>query len=164
MKNAVKLILIFLVIANILASILITVFSICTNRYFSEYENLKSLKNIELYMSDDFLFIDSVDKDTGTGEGTSMYFDVYGRLLSDNSKVKLKIGEQEFLGTDKERQPLYKSKITGDIFLKDAPQEYYNDQLKSLYAAIYLKFSFYIILGIIIYYTIRYIKNRRYRL
>jgi hypothetical protein len=161
MKNIIKGSLIVLVIANILGSVLLTIISICSNRYFSEYENLKSLEHKELYMSTDFLLIEDIYEDRGESIN---FFVVKGKLLSDNSKIKLISNRLEYLQPGFSKQPIYRSKLTGDFFLKDAPQKYYSAKIWNFYAMIYLKVSFYIIIGIAIYLTIRYFINRRYRL
>ncbi|SEQ84672.1 hypothetical protein [Flavobacterium frigoris] len=163
MKNTFKLFLVLFLIFNIMGSIVVTIVDLYKNRYFQEYENLKSLKNGKLYMTVDFLFIKSGTQDRGSDNGIGSYV-IQGTLLSNNSEIELAIGKQEFLGTDLRRQPLYRSKLTGDFFLKNAPEEYYNYKFISFYIGIYLKFSFYIIIGIVIYLTIKHIKNRKYRI
>lgn len=161
MKTIIKGSLIVLVMANILGSVLMTIISICTNRYFSEYENLKSLEHKELYMSNDFLLIEDIYEDKGESIN---FFVVKGKLLSNNSKIKLISNRLEYLQSGFSKQPIYRSKLTGDFFLKDAPQEYYSGKIRNFYAMIYLKVSFYIIIAIAIYLTIRYFINRRYQL
>ncbi|MEN2400081.1 hypothetical protein GKZ90_0009850 [Flavobacterium sp. MC2016-06] len=163
MKDKLKAFLFLIIICNIIMSIATTIFSICSNSYFNEYENLKSFNNKKLHMNDDFLLIDKVYQDSGP-EGTNMYFDVEGIILSDNSKVVLNVTKLEYLKENVEKQPLYKSKITGDFFLKDAPKEYYNSEIRIFYFKIYLKFSFYLIIGVIMFFVIRHIKYRKYRI
>lgn len=164
MKSIIRIFLVFALICNIIISITITIGSVYTSSYFNEYENLKSFRNKKLYMIDDFLLIKRVSQDTGTGEGMRLSFIVEGKVLSDNSKIKLRVTKLEYLKSDLSKQPIYKSKLTGDFFLKDAPEQYYNSQINSFYLNIYFKISFYIIIGLIIYLIIRYIKNLKYRI
>lgn len=164
MKNKLNKLFVFVIICNIIISIVITIGSLCSGSYLSEYENLKSFRNKKLYMIDDFLLIKSVTQDTGTGEGMRMSFLVEGRLLSNNSIIKLRVTKLEFLKPNLSKQPIYKSKLTGNYFLKDAPKEYYNSEINSFCLNIYFKISFYIIVGIMVYIAIQYIKNRRYRI
>lgn len=158
-----KLIFIIFIVFNMIASIVITIVDIYSNRYFKEYENLKSFKNKKLYMVDDFLFVERGTQDTGADNGVGIFV-VEGILLSDNSRIRLVVGKEDFLGTNLDRQPLYKSKFTGDIFLKNAPKEYYNYELFSFYIGIYVKLTFYIVIGIMTYFIIRYIKKQKYRI
>lgn len=164
MKSMTRGFLILAIICNIIVSITITIGSIYSSSYFNEYENLKSLRNKKLYMIDDFLLIKRVFQDTGTGEGMRLSFIVEGTILSDNTKISLRATKLEYLKSNLSKQPIYKSKLTGDFFLKDAPKEYYNSQINSFYINIYFKISFYILMGILIYLTIRFIKNRKYRI
>lgn len=163
MKNIIRLFLVICIIFNIMASVVITFVDVYYNRYFQEYQNLKSFRNEKLYMTDDFLFIERGTQDTGADNGVGTFV-VEGILLSNNSKIRLAVGKKEFLGTNLNRQPLYRSKLTGKYFLKNAPKQYYNYEFFSFYTGIYLKFSFYIIIGILIYLTMRYIKKRKYRI
>ena len=164
MKNGMRIFLVFAIICNITISIIITIGSIYSNSYFSEYENLKSFKNKKLYMVDDFLLIERVSQDTGTAEGMRLSFVVEGKVMSDKSKIKLRTTKLEYLKSDLNKQPLYKSKLTGDFFLKDAPKEYYNSEINCFYLNIYFIVFFYIIIGIIIFITIQYIKKQKYRI
>lgn len=164
MKNIIRIFLVFAIICNIIISITITIGSIYSSSYFNEYENLKSFRNKKLYMVDDFLLIKRVSQDTGTGEGMRLSFIVEGTVLSDNSKIELRATKLQYLKSSLSKQPIYKSKLTGDFFLKDAPKEYYNFQIYSFYLNIYFKVSFYIIIILIIFLTIRYIKNQKYRI
>ncbi|MDR7212237.1 hypothetical protein [Flavobacterium piscis] len=164
MKSIIRIFLVCAIICNIIISITITIGSIFSSSYFNEYENLKSFKNKKLYMIDDFLLIKRVSQDTGTGEGMRLSFIVEGTVLSDNSKIKLRATKLEYLKSNLNKQPIYKSKLTGDFFFKDAPEEYYNSQINSFYLNLYFKISFYIIIGLIIYLTINYLKNRKYRI
>jgi hypothetical protein len=157
MKNIIRTFLVLLVIANILGSILVTITSICSNSYCSEFENLKSLENKKLYMSDDFLLIDHIYEDKGESIN---FFVVEGKLLSDNSKLKLISNELKYLDPGLSKQPIYQSKLTRDFFLKNAPKEYYISKIRDFYLTIYLKVSFYIIIAIALYLTIRHQKPK----
>jgi len=156
--------LIFAFVCNVIISLTITIGSICSHSYFSEYENLKSFRNKKLYMSDDFLLIKKISEDTGTGEGTRLSYLVKGIVLSNNSKLELRVTKLDYLQSSFNKQPLYKSKLTGDFFLKNAPEEYYNSEINSFYVNIYFKISFYLIVGLIVFLVIQYVKKRRYRI
>lgn len=164
MKSIIRIFLVFALICNIIISITITIGSVYSSSYFNEYENLKSFRNKKLYMTDDFLIIKRVSQDTGTGEGMRLSFIIEGKVLSDNSKIKLRATKLEYLKSDLSKQPIYKSKLTGDFFLKDAPEQYYKSLINSFYLNIYFKISFYLIIGLMTYLIIRYIKNLKYRI
>ncbi|MEN2487602.1 hypothetical protein AAYQ05_07355 [Flavobacterium sp. B11] len=163
MKSILQMIIVIAVIFNVMASLILTALDIYSDRYFAEYENIKSFKNKKLYMTDNFLFIESGTQDTGADNGIG-HFVVEGRLLSNNSKIRLIAGKEEYLDLNLNKQPLYKSSLTNDFFLRDAPAEYYRDKFISFYLGIYFKASFYLIISFIFYFILRYIKIRRYRL
>ncbi|MCR4031516.1 MULTISPECIES: hypothetical protein [Flavobacterium] len=164
MRKIIQTVLIFTVICNAIIATLLTIIGINSNTYFREYDNLRSLKNKESYMIDDFLVIKRIYKDTGTGEGESLSYTVEGTTTNNNSFVRLEVSKLEYLSNNHEKQPLYKSKLTGDYFLKNAPQGYYNAEMRSFYVNIYFKISFYIIIAIMGYLLIVYLKNRKYRI
>ncbi|MEN2489459.1 hypothetical protein AAYQ05_16780 [Flavobacterium sp. B11] len=164
MKKILISFLIFAFVCNVIISLTITIGSICSHSYLSEYENLKSFRNKKLYMSDDFLLIKKISEDTGTGEGTRLSYLVKGIVLSNNSKLELRVTKLDYLQSSFNKQPLYKSKLTGDFFLKNAPEEYYNSEINSFYVNIYFKISFYLIVGLIVFLVIQYVKKRRYRI
>jgi hypothetical protein len=161
-KKILLTVLVFAIVCNVIISMTITVGSICSHSYLSEYENLKSLRNKKLYMTNDFLLIKRISQDTGTGEGMRLSYLVQGVVLSTNSKIELRVTKLEYLKPSFTKQPIYKSKLTGDFFLKDAPKEYYDAEARSFYVNIYFKISFYVIFGIIIYLVIQYIKKQKY--
>jgi hypothetical protein len=164
MKNNIILLLYFLIFCNAIGSFSITIIDLYYDNYFADYQNLKSFKNKKSYMTDDFMHINRVYWDTGSGKGDSHSYDVDGVLLSNNSEIKFTILDEEYLNLNLDKQPLYRSKLTGMYFLKDAPERYYNGQIRGFYLNIYFKISFYIIIGIVIYLIIQHIKNRKYRL
>lgn len=84
--------------------------------------------------------------------------------MSNNSKLELRVTKLTYLEPNFNKQPLYKSKLTGDFFLKNAPEEYYNSEINSFYVNIYFKVSFYLIFGLIVFLVIQYVKKRRYRI
>ena len=163
MFNEIKGILFFIFIFLCIGSIGLTILDLVNNRYFKEFENIKSLNNKEKYMDIDYLLIkETWDRNENTSEG--IRFDIEGTLLSDGSNLKLSVGFKEYIDFNLKYQPLYKSKLTGYYFLKDAPKEYYNGKYRGMYALIVLKFAFYFIITFLIYSLIKYIKNRKYRL
>ncbi|KFF06115.1 hypothetical protein [Flavobacterium reichenbachii] len=163
MKNILQIIGVICLIGNIMISVLVTSLDVYSNRYFREYENIKSFKNTKSNMTTDFLVIERAYQDTGPENGIGTFV-IEGELSSNHSKIRLSVGKQEYLGSNLNEHALYKSKLTNDYFLKDAPQEYYNYELCSFYMGIYFKVSFYIIIAILLYFLINYIKARRYRL
>lgn len=163
MKNVLVIFAVIFVIGNIMISTTATILDVYANRYFKEYDNIKSFKNKKLYMANDAMLIERAYEDTGIDNGMPVFV-IEGRLLSDNSKVRLAVGEQEYLRSNLDQQPLYRSKLTNTLFLRNAPKEYYKHEFISFYLGIYFKIAFYVIIGILIYIFIRYIKARRYRL
>lgn len=163
MKNVLVIFAVIFAIGNIMISVSVTFFDVYTNQYLKEYENIKSFKNKKLYMANDAIFIERAYEDTGIDNGIPVFV-IEGRLSSDNSKIRLAVGEQEYLCSNLDKQPLYRSKLTNNLFLRNAPKEYYKDKFISFYLGIYFKITFYVIIGIVIYICIRYIKVRRYRL
>lgn len=163
MKNVLVIFAVIFAIGNIMMSVTATFFDVYANQYLKEYENIKSFKNKKLYMADDAMLIERAYEDTGIDNGMPVFV-IEGVLLSDNSKVRLAVGEQEYLRSNLDKQPLYRSKLTNNLFLRNAPKEYYKDKFISFYLGIYFKITFYVIIGIAVYILIRYIKVRRYRL
>ena len=145
------------------ASIGITIIDIVNNRYYKEFDNIKSLKNREEYMTIDHLLIQKThDRNEGTADG--IRFDIEGVLMNNGSRLRLSVGYKKYINFNLEHQPLYKSKLTGDYYLKDAPKKYYEGKYRGLYASILSKTAFYFIMPFLIYQLIKYIKNRKYRL
>ena len=163
MKAILYLILLFLLSVLCIGSIAITVLDVLNDRYFKEFKNIKSLNNKEKYMVVDFLLIkETFDRNEATGDG--IRFDIEGVLVSDNSNLILPVGYSKYIDFNLEYQPLYKSKLTGYYFLKDAPVAYYEGKYRGMYGGIILKIAFYFIMPFLIYQLIKYIKNRKYRL
>ncbi|WP_298782756.1 hypothetical protein [uncultured Polaribacter sp.] len=146
------------------SSIFITVLDIASNRYLREIKNIKSFNNPEKYMIVDSLLIkQTYDRNEGTGD--VFRFDLEGVLLSDNSNLNLAVSFSEYVNFNLKRQPLYKSKLTGDYFLKDAPKQYYEGKNRGFYVGIILKIAFYFIIPFLLYHLIKYINTRKkYRL
>jgi hypothetical protein len=163
MKNILQIIGVLCLIGNIMISVLVTCLDVYSNRYFREYENIQSFRNKKSYMTTDFLVIERAYQDNGPENGMGTFV-VEGELASDRSKIRLAVGKEEYLRSNLNKHALYKSKLTKEYFLKDAPQGYYNYELRSFYMGIYFKVSFYIIIGMLLYILSNYIKARRYRL
>ena len=163
MRNIIKFFLFIILSILVIGSISITILDLVNNRYFKELDNLKSLNNKEEYMTVDSLLIEETwDRNEGTGD--SIRFDIEGSLLSDGSNLKLAVGYSKYIDFNLEYQPLYKSKLTGNYFLKDAPKEYYEGKYRGFYFGIFLKIIFYFLVPLVIYKLIKYIKNRKYRI
>jgi hypothetical protein len=146
-----------------LASIIITVKDVINNEYFKEIDNIKSLNNPEKYMIVDALIITKThDRDEANGD--SIKFDIEGTLVSNGSRLRLAIGYAKYIDFVLKQQPLYKSKLTGRFFLKDAPKKYYEGKYRGLYFFIFLKIAFYPIILFLIHLLIKYQKNKIYRL
>ncbi len=161
MKRIIQSFLFIFIFSNIIGAIGITAMDICLNRYFREIDNYKSLTNKKLYMADDFMDIIIVDDGRMAlgSEGSSSEYSIYGRILSTNAEVWISVYDKEYVNWSLKYQPLYRSKLTGDVFLKDAPQDYYDKQFNSIYIGIYLKIFFYIFIGILIYLITQHIKT-----
>jgi len=163
MYNGIKAILFFILFFLCIGSIGLTILDLVNNRYFKEFENIKSLNNKEKYMIVDSLLIkETWDRNENTGDG--IRFDIEGTLSSDGSNLRLPVGFKEYIDFNLKYQPLYKSKLTGYYYLKDAPKEYYEGKYRGMYASIVFKIAFYFILPFLIYKLIRYIRNRKYRI
>ena len=146
-----------------IASIGITFIDIVSNSYYKEFDNIKSLKNKEEYMTIDYLLIQKThDRNEATADG--IRFDIEGVLISNGSHLRLSVGYKKYINFNLEHQPLYKSKLTGDYFLKNAPEKYYEGKYRGIYGSILLKIAFYFIMPFLIYQLIKYFKNRKYRL
>lgn len=159
MYNEIKAILFFILFFLCVGSITLTFLDLVNNRYFKEYENIKSLNDKERYMVVDSLLIKKT-WNRNENSGDVIKFDIEGPLSSDGSILRLPVGFKEYIDFNLKYQPLYKSKLTGYYFLKDAPKEYYDGKYRGLYALIILKFAFYFIVPIIIYLGVKYYKNR----
>jgi len=140
-----------------------TINDVINNRYLKEVKNIKSLNNKVKYMSEDLLLI---TRKRYRNENTSetIRFDIEGILQSNDSIISLDIGFPEYLDFNLKHQPVYKSKLTGAYYLKDAPSKYYNGKLRKLYFFIFLKISFYPILITIIIFFSKYYKQRTFRI
>ena len=157
------LIFLFLFFVLCMGSITITILDLINDRYFKELNNIKSLNNKEEYMDVDYLLIkQTIDRDV-ISEGAAK-FDISGVLISDKSTLKLSVIYSKYIDFNLEYQPLYKSKLTGCYFLKDAPKVYYEGKLRECYFGVILKIVFYPIIFFILYRCTKYIKNRKYRL
>ena len=67
-----------------IASIGITIIDIVNNSYYKEFDNIKSLKNKEEYMTIDYLLIKKThDRNEATADG--IRFDIEGVLMSNGS-------------------------------------------------------------------------------
>ena len=140
-----------------------TINDVINNRYLKEIKNIKSINNKDKYMSEDLLLItEKTYRDVNTSE--TIRFDIEGVLQSNDSIVSLKIGFPEYLDFSLKYQPVYKSRLTGTYYLKDAPSKYYKGKLRGLYFAILLKICFYPILITLIIFFIKYYKQRAFRI
>lgn len=145
-----------------LASIGITIADIINNRYFKEIKNIKSLNNKDKYMSEDLLLITEEQyRNPNISEG--IRFDIGGVLQSNDSIIYLRIGFPEYIDFSLKYQPLYKSNLTGNYYLKGAPSDYYRGKLRGAYFFILLKIIFYPIFISIIILLIKY-KKRQFRI
>ncbi|CAA0207976.1 hypothetical protein [Tenacibaculum maritimum] len=146
-----------------LASIFMTINDVINNRYLKEIKNIKSLNNKGKYMTEDLLLI-TEETHRNPNASETIRFDIEGILQSNDSIISLKIGFPEYLNFDLKYQPVYKSKLTGTYYLKNAPSKYYNGKLRGLCFAILLKICFYPILIIIIIFFRKYYKQRTFRI
>jgi hypothetical protein len=163
MKGIINLILIFILSVLVIGSISITILDLINKRYFKEFENLKSLNDKEKYMIIDSLLIkQTFDRNENTDEGAR--FDIRGVLMSDKSILTLAVVYPEYIDFNLDYQPLYKSKLTGYYFLKDAPKKYYKQKYRAQYVGIFFKIAFYFAMPFLIYILIKHIRNRRYRI
>ena len=144
-----------------IASTLVTVISVVTGKYLSDIQNIKSLNNKSLYMDEDFMQIKRMHGRNAALEDQKK-FTIEGYLKSNNNYIKLNASDPKFLDLTLELQPLYKSKLSGRYFVKTNNDEYYEKIYRGLYFFIFLKVLFIIMMGFIVYYLIKYFKNRKY--
>ena len=148
----------FILIMLGVASVIITAVHLIAGQYFDEINNIKSLDDREKYMTVDYLLIQNT-RDYSEG----IQFDIEGKLMSDGSFLTMDVGRSDRIDFSLEYQPLYRSKLTGDYYLKGAPESYYNGKYRGLYFAIVLKIAAWFIIGWGIFKTIVYVRNRKYR-
>lgn len=156
-------ILIFLLLLLGLGSIFVTFISIVTNSYFSEIQNIISLNDKEKYMEEDLLKItETYGRNANTSD--TIRFDIEGMLQNEGVFIAISVGQSKYLDFKLNYQPVYKSKLSGDYFLKNAPEAYYNGKYRGLYAGIAFKIAFYFILAFFIIKYITYLKNRKFKI
>lgn len=146
-----------------LASIIVTFISVITGSYLSEIHNIISFNDKEKYMENDFLMIEKTYTRTGGSSDVSR-FDIKGTLKSNGTSIFLNASYSKYVNFELEYQPLYKSKLSGDYYLKGAPENYYKGIYRELYGLIVLKITFYFILAFLIVQYRKYLKNRKFKI
>lgn len=149
--NRIKHIIIFIVVVNFLLSLIISIQGLITNTYFNDYNNFKSLKFPEKYMVIDTLLFEGAYDYSNTNDDTTITFIVNGVIQSTKNKINLVVGNEKYFNYNLDKYPVYKSKLTNDFFLKNAPKGYYWRQYKSFILTMYLKLSLFPLIGFIIY-------------
>lgn len=144
-----------------IASTIVTFISILTGRYFREIQNIKSLNNKSLYMDEDFMQIKRMHGRNAALEDQKL-FNIQGYLKSNGNYIKIDARDPKFLDLDLESQPLLKSKLSGEYFIKTDNNQYYEEIYRGLYFFIFLKGFFIVMIGFIAFYLIKYFKNRKY--
>ena len=157
MKKIGIIIIIFLGILSTLS----TLISVFTGKYLREIQNIKSLNNKSLYMDEDFMDIKSTHGRNAALDDQKL-FNIQGYLKSNGKYIKINARDSKFLDFTLELQPLLKSKLSGEYFIKTNNDQYYEEIYRGLYFFIFLKVFFIIMMGFVVYYLIKYFKNRKY--
>ena len=152
---------IILIIILALASTLTTLISVFTGKYLSEIQNIKSLNNKSLYMDEDFMQIEEMHGRDAALEDQQL-FNIQGYLKSSGKYVKINARDSKFLDLSLEYQPLLKSRLTGEYFIKTNNSQYYEEIFRGLYFFIFLKVFFIVMMGFVVFYVVKYFKNRKY--
>ena len=157
MKKIGIIIIIFLGILSTLS----TLISVFTGRYLREIQNIKSFNNKSLYMDEDFMEIKEMHGRSAALEDQKL-LNIEGFLKSNGNYIKINARDPKFLDLTLELQPLFKSKLSGEYFIKTNNDQYYEEIYRGLCFFIFLKVFFIIMMGFIVYYLIKYFKNRKY--
>lgn len=155
LKRRVTVIVVFLMIANFIIGLIISVSGIINNTYFDDLKNYKSLKNTNKYMEIDTLILKRAYDYTYTNNSPSTLV-IYGELLNNSSEIEIPIGNDKYIKYNASRIPVLKSKLTNTYFLKNAPVGYYKRQYRSFLMTMYLKFSFLLLFVLALYLYIKY--------
>ena len=157
MKRIGLVIIVFLSIASTIA----TIISVLTGRYLDDFNNIKSLNNKTLFMDGDFINIEKM-RGRNAALNEQKRFDIWGNLKSDSSYITINARDPKFLDLTLKYQPLLKSKLTGRYFVKTDNNEYYEGIYRALYFSVFLKGFFMVMMGFVVFYLVKYFKNRKY--
>ncbi|QLE01129.1 hypothetical protein HX109_05955 [Galbibacter sp. BG1] len=163
MNNNIKLLIICALVVNFMFSIVLTITGLVSGTYLNDYKNYLSLKNPEVYMEIDSLkFLDAYDNVSSRRYLGN--YEIDGVLVKKEQKMKIIIGKEKYFNFNIEKHAVYRSKLTKDYYLKDAPIAYYNSELRSFIMTMYFKISFFPLLGVAVYFAITLIKEYRFRI
>ena len=159
MRFKIFLVLIFLLLANLMFSVALSVYGLATDSYLNDYYNYQSINNPQKYMIIDTLeYKDSKEyRSSSNNMGT---FVVYGVLKSQNTDLRIVVGNQKHFDHSLYNYPIFKSKLTGDFFLKNAPDDYYNDEIVSFLMTMYFKISLFPLIIFIIFLYRKYYRQK----
>lgn len=145
-----------------LASVIVTLKDFASRQYFQEFDNIKSLKHPNKYMSVDTLKINRI-YGSDISSSNSLTKIIEGSLISNNMVLSLGVNSEKYI-YNTSKLVLYKSKLTNRFFLKNAPKNYYRGVIWSLYTTFSLKIIFLILIIFLVYQLIKYQRNKIYRL
>ncbi len=160
MKNIFIIVAFFLLFSNLISSVGITIWGIVLNNYCDDYLNYKSLKYPSRYMDVDTLVFKKLQNYTNLENSPPGKFILHGNLKNTSELVKIVIIREEYIDKTKDKYAVYKSKLTRDYFLKDAPSGYYTRQNRSFFLGMYLKLSLLPILILVGYLFMEYKKMK----
>lgn len=160
MKDKFILIISFLIVSNLFLSFGASVWGILTNSYFDDYNNYISLKKPQKYMEIDTFLFKKIEHHTDLNDSPPGKYIFHGVKQGTDTEVEIVIWKKKYFDSTLDKYPVYKSKLTNDYFLKNAPKGYYRRQNRSFFLGIYLKFSLFPLLGLVIYLFREYKKLR----
>lgn len=144
-----------------IASTIVTLVDVASGRYLREIQNIRSLKYRSLYMIEDSMKIEKTHGRNAALEDQER-FDIIGHLSSNGQYLKINASDPGFLDLSLTFQPLLKSKLSGDFFIKTDNQAYYKEIYRGLFFSLFLKCFFFVVIGLVIFLVIKYLKNRKY--
>ncbi len=144
-----------------IASTFVTVIDVFSGKYLREFQNIRSFRNKSLYMIEDSM---TIEKTHGRNAalGDQERFDIIGYLNSNGNYIKINASDPNFLDLSLKSQPLLKSKLSGDFFIKTNNQNYYKEIYRGLYFSLFLKCFFFIVISCLITSLTKYLRNRKY--
>ncbi len=141
-----------------IASTIVTIIDVFSGKYLREIQNIQSLRNVDLYMIEDHMVIKKTF-DRNAALNDQERFDIVGTLMSNGEYIKINASDPSYIDLSQKSQPLLKSRLSGDIFIKTKNENYYKEIYRGLYFSLFLKFFFFVV---VVFISIKYLKNRKY--
>ncbi len=128
---------------------------------FYFYQNYKSLSNKEKYMDIDTLYIshfdDTVYKDSDSSNRISAYIE---GETSTEKNIKIKLPSLKLVQNNYNKQPVYRSKLSGTYFLKTSNKNYYKNKKETYILVFFYKLYFYVVIFVIFKKTIKFYNSK----